>query len=48
MTKDIAGFLEIIPAIDRCAEVARDGGPLAEIYNVRFSHFSATVPPLTT
>ncbi|AEO65516.1 uncharacterized protein THITE_2149928 [Thermothielavioides terrestris NRRL 8126] len=33
MTKDIAGFLEIIPAIDRCAEVARDGGPLAEIYN---------------
>ncbi|KAM7183484.1 hypothetical protein V8F20_012603 [Naviculisporaceae sp. PSN 640] len=25
MTKDIAGFLERIPAIDRCSDVARDG-----------------------
>ena len=36
MTKDIAGLLERIPAIDRCSDVVRDGR-LPEIYNVRLS-----------
>ena len=34
MTKDIAGFLQRIPAIDRCSDVARDGR-LPDIYNAR-------------
>ncbi|GAB1313470.1 hypothetical protein MFIFM68171_03680 [Madurella fahalii] len=33
MTKDIAAFLERIPAIDRCSDVVKGGGPLREIYH---------------
>jgi hypothetical protein len=48
MTKDIAGFLERIPAIDRCSAVVKGGERLLDIYNARVSSpWQTLTTPLT-